>query len=127
MLDWLRGDKNMLINVLAVSTTQVLKNGRPLTLQAGSVVGLDTSIGDTYSKRACRVVGQSVTVTVEVPEKEENDNAAPSNDVIDLATASRTELWAFSEENGIDLPPELKKRNASTEKVRAGVLAALQG
>ena len=103
----------MLIKVFAISTTQVKKSGRPLTLQAGSVVELDTSIGDTYSKRACRVVGQSATVTV--------------NDVIDIATASRSELWAFAEENGIELPPELKKGNASTEKVRAGVLAALQG
>lgn len=117
----------MLIKVFAVSTTQVKKSGRPLTLQAGSVVELDTSIGDTYSKRACRVVGQSATVTVDVPEKEENDNDAAGNDVIDIATVSRSELWAFAEENGIELPPELKKGNASTEKVRAGVLTALQG
>lgn len=117
----------MLIKVFAISTTQVKKSGRPLTLQAGSVVELDTSIGDTYSKRACRVVGQSATVTVDAPEKEENDNDAADNDVIDIATASRSELWAFAEENGIELPPELKKGNASTEKVRAGVLTALQG
>lgn len=119
----------MLIKVFAISTTQVKKSGRPLTLQAGSVVELDTSIGDTYSKRGCRVVGQSATVTVDVPEKEENDNDAAGNDVIDIdiATASRSELWAFAEENGIELPPELKKGNASTEKVRAGVLTALQG
>lgn len=117
----------MLIKVFAVSTTQVKKSGRPLTLQAGSVVELDTSIGDTCSKRACRVVGQSATVTVDAPEKEENDNDAAGNDVIDIATASRSELWAFAEENGIELPPELKKGNASTEKVRAGVLTALQG
>ena len=117
----------MLIKVFAISTTQVKKSGRPLTLQAGSVVELDTSIGDTYSKRACSVVGQSATVTVDAPEKEENDNDAAGNDVIDIATASRSELWAFAKENGIELPPELKKGNASTEKVRAGVLTALQG
>lgn len=115
----------MLIKVLAISTTQVKKSGRPLTLQAGSVVELDTSIGDTYSKRACRVVGQSATVTVDVHE-EVNNGDASDNGVIDIATASRNELWIFAGENGIELPPELKKGNASTEKVRAGVLAALQ-
>lgn len=117
----------MLIKVLAISTTQVRKSGRPVTLQAENVIELDTSIGDTYSKKACRVVGQSATVTVDMPEKEEEGNDSAGNDVIDIATANRAELWAFAEENGIELPPELKKGNASTEKVRAGVLAALQG
>lgn len=106
----------MLIKVLAISTTQVKKSGRPLTLQDGSVVELDTSIGDTYSKRACRVVSQSETITVDA-----------LNGVIDVATASRSELWDFAEQNGLELPPELKGGKASTEKVRAGVLALLQG
>ena len=117
----------MLIKVFAVSTTQVRKSGRPVTLQAGNVIELDTSIGDTYSKRACRVVGQSAAITVDVPEKEAEGSASSVNDVIDIATASRAELWAFAEEHGIELPPELKKGNASTEKVRAGILSALQG
>lgn len=116
----------MLIKVFAVSTTQVRKSGRPVTLQAGNVIELDTSIGDTYSKRACRVVGQNATITVDVSE-EEKGSASSVNDVIDITTASRAELWAFAEEHGIELPPELKKGNASTEKVRAGILAALQG
>ena len=67
----------MLIKVFAISTTQVKKSGRPLTLQAGSVVELDTSIGDTYSKRACRVVGQNATVTVDAPEKKRMTTILP--------------------------------------------------
>ena len=57
---WRRGD-SMLTKVFAISTTQVRKNGKPITLTEGSVIELDSSIGDTYSKRACRVIEQNKT------------------------------------------------------------------
>lgn len=122
---WRRGD-SMLTKVFAISTTQVRKNGKPITLTEGSVIELDSSIGDTYSKRACRVIEQNKTYSVPVEEYEEGEEVVEPN-VIDLATANRSELFAFAEENGIALPAELQKKNVATEKLREGILNALRG
>lgn len=125
-LDLHRGD-NMIITVLAISTTQVSKNNRVITLLADESIELDTTAGDTYSEIACRVINKSKTFNLNVNETIEETIEESSEEDIDVMTAGRAELFAFVEANAIELPAALRKKNVATEKLREGILNALQG